>query len=63
MTTNASFRIKVSIYSHLITRTLLLLIFLRQHHPQGEEAHYYAMAEIPEHHGKQEGECDDGVRS
>lgn len=49
--------------SYLITGPFLLLILFRQHHPQGEEAHYHPVAEVAEHHSKQKGECDDGVGS
>lgn len=48
--------------SCLVTGSSLLLLFLRQHHPQGEETHDRAVAEVAEHHGEQEGERDDGVR-
>lgn len=48
--------------SCLVTGSSPLLLFLRQHHPQGEETHDRAVAEVAEHHGEQEGERDDGVR-
>lgn len=48
--------------SCLVTGSSPLLLFLRQHHPQGEETQDRAVAEVAEHHGEQEGERDDGVR-
>lgn len=50
-------------HSHLITGTLLLVLFFRQHHPQGKETHHHAVAEVTEHHSEQKGECYDGVGS
>lgn len=48
---------------HLITGAFFLLIFFRQHHPQGEETHDHPVAQVTEHHSEQKGECDDGVGS
>lgn len=50
-------------HSHLVIGPLLVLLLLRQHHPQGEEAHYDPVTEVTKHYSKQEGECDDGVGS
>lgn len=50
-------------HSHLVIGPFLVLLLLCQHHPQGEEAHNDPMTEVTKHHSKQEGECDDGVRS
>lgn len=47
--------------SYLVTGPFLLLLLFSQHHPQGEEAHDNPVAKVAEHHGKQEGEGDDGI--
>lgn len=47
----------------LVTGSFLLLLFLRQHHPQGKESHDHPVAKVAEHHREQEGERDDGVWS
>lgn len=36
-------------------------LVLCQHHGQGEEEHEQPVAHVAEHHGKEEGEGDDGV--
>lgn len=35
------------------------VVFLIQYHPQGKERHDGAMSQIPKHHSKQEGKCDE----
>ena len=49
--------------SYFVIGAFLLLVLLRQHHPQGEEGHDQPVAKVPEHHREQEGEGDDGVGS
>ena len=49
--------------SYFVIGAFLLLVLLRQHHPQGEEGHDQPVAKVPEHHREQEGEGDDRVRS
>lgn len=49
--------------SYLAAGSFPLLLLFRQHHPQGKETHDHPVSEVAEHHGEQEGECDDGVGS
>lgn len=49
--------------THLISAFLGQKVFLVNDHPEGKAQHDGAVATIPKHHRKQEGECNDSVWS
>lgn len=49
--------------SYLVLRRLHSWLVLSEDHGQGKEKHEQSVTHIAKHHGKEKGECDDGVRS
>lgn len=49
--------------THLIVRLLGEQTFLVKDHPKGCQEHHGPVTTVSKHHGKQEGESDDGVGS
>lgn len=49
--------------AHLIVRLLGEETSLIMDHPKGSQEHHGSVTTVSKHHGKQEGESDDGVGS
>lgn len=49
--------------THLIPCVFQLAVVLVKHHPECEQSHDKSVTQVPKHHSKQEGECDERKRS